>query len=292
MAWAIIVHGGAHSIPEGKIEPHKVGCARAAEAGAALLAEGGSALDAVETAIRSLEDDPVFNAGFGSALNSEGVAEMDAGIMSGSDLQVGGVASILGVRHPISAARQVMATPHVLLSAEGARCFAEASGCEMCASEALIDAEVLAEWEHDRSLRGADTVGCVALDLEGNFAVGTSTGGTMHKMPGRIGDSSLVGLGLYADNMGGAVSMTGDGEAIMRLALAHRIVQALCRGEEADRAAEEAVAVMAQRVGGVGGCIVLDQQGRIGLAHNSPHLAFAYRTSEMSTAKAAVQKNA
>lgn len=290
MNWAIIVHGGAHTIPEEKIEPHKIGCARAAEAAAAVLADRGTCLDAVEAAIRMLEDDPVFNAGFGSMLNSLGEVEMDAALMEGSALHTGAVAAIRGVRHPISVARAVMETPHALLCGEGARLFAEERGGEVCPPEEMIHDAMRAQWQASKQRRGADTVGAVALDLFGNFAAGTSTGGLMHKMPGRIGDSPLIGLGLYADNLAGACALTGDGESIMRLALAHRICQSMRDGEEADRAAEEAVAVMARRVGGQAGCIALDRQGRIGLAHNSDHLAYAFRDAGMRAAIAEVEK--
>ncbi len=290
MGWAIIVHGGAHTVPEEKREAHEAGCTRAADAAAKLLEESGTCLDAVEAAIRILEDDPTFNAGYGSALTSEGEIEMDAAIMEGSGLHVGAVAVLRGVRHPISVARQVMETKHALLSGEGARRFAQERGCERCDPREMIHEDAKREWERDKPAKGSDTVGAVALDVFGNFAAGTSTGGLMHKMPGRIGDSPLVGLGLYADNMAGAVSMTGDGESIMRLALAHRIIMAMCNGEEADRAAEEAIAVMARRVGGEAGCIVLDRQGRIGVAHNAENLPHAYRTSEMSSTIASVKK--
>jgi beta-aspartyl-peptidase (threonine type) len=289
MAWAIIVHGGAYTISEHKYEANKTGCTRAAEAGAKILRDGGNCLDAVETTVRILEDDPTFNSGFGSALNSLGEVEMDAAVMEGKGLHAGGVASIRGVRHPISIARQVMGTPHALLSGEGARRFAKERGAELCEPGEMVHDEVRRAWEHGKT-RTADTVGCVALDSHGNFAAGTSTGGTMHKLPGRIGDSPLIGHGLYADNMAGAVSMTGDGEAIMRLVLAHRIINSMCNGEDADRAAEEAIASMARRVGGEAGCIVLDRQGRIGLAHNTANLAFAYLTSEMSRTFAGVTK--
>jgi beta-aspartyl-peptidase (threonine type) len=183
-----------------------------------------------------------------------------------------------------------MDTPHALLSGEGARRFAQERGCELCQPEEMIHAAMRKEWESSKKLRGSDTVGCVALDIYGNFAAGTSTGGLMHKMPGRIGDSPLIGLGLYADNMAGGVSLTGDGESIMRMALAHRIADSMCDGMDADRAAEEAIAVMARRVGGEAGCIVLDRQGRIGIAHNADNLAHAYRTSEMPRTIAAVGK--
>lgn len=290
MAWTIIVHGGAHTIPEDKFEAHNAGCLRAVDAGAALLEKGGSALEAIEAAIRILEDDPTFNAGFGSMLNSLGEVEMDAAIMEGSGLRAGAVASIQGVRHPISVARQVMETPHVLLSGEGALQFAKNRGAELCQPGELVHEEMKQEWERSKKTRGSDTVGCVVQDVNGTFAAGTSTGGLMHKMPGRIGDSPLIGLGLYADNAAGCVALTGDGESIMRLALAHRITNAMCNGEDADRAAEEAIAAMTRRVGGEAGCIALDRQGRIGVAHNSDHLAHAYRTSEMSSAIAAVKK--
>lgn len=291
MSWTIIVHGGAHTIPDEKIEPHKTGCTRAVEAGAAILAAGGSALDAVEAAVRVLEDDPIFNAGFGSMLNSEGEVEMDAGVMEGEHLRAGAVASIRGVRHPISVARQVMeGTEHVLLSGAGAQRFAEERGAELCDPQTMVHDDQRQEWERSKKKRGSDTVGCVARDANGTFAAGTSTGGIMHKRPGRIGDSPLVGLGYYADNLAGACSMTGDGESIMRLALAHRVVQSMQSGVDADRAAEEAIAVMVRRVGGEAGCIVIDRHGRIGQAHNSDHLATAWRTSEMPAAIASVKK--
>src|SRR3954471_22581657 len=168
MAWAIIVHGGAHTISEDKREAHEVGCTRAVEAAAQLLSDSGSCLDAVEAAVRILEDDPTFNAGYGSTLSSEGDVEMDAAIMEGSELNVGGVASIRGVRHPISVARQVMDTPHALLSGEGARRFAQERKCELCRPEEMIHEEIRAEWEASRKLRGSDTVGAVALDVFGN----------------------------------------------------------------------------------------------------------------------------
>ena len=290
MSWAIIVHGGAHTIPADKIEAHKVGCLRAVDAGSALLTKGDSALDAVEAAIRILEDDPTFNAGLGSMLNADGEAEMDAAIMEGEHLGAGAVAAIQGVRHPISVARRLMETDTVLLSGEGAHRYAVEEGAELCRPEEMIHEEQVAAWRAHRARRGSDTVGCVALDSHGNFAAGTSTGGLMHKPKGRIGDSPLVGLGLYADNAAGGCALTGDGESIMRMALAHRIINSMLHGADADQAADEAVAVMARRVGGEAGCIVLDRQGRVGFAHNAGNLAHAYRTSEMTSGIASVKK--
>jgi len=290
MKWAIIVHGGAHTIPDAKIEPHKVGCLRAVDAGAALLEKGASSLEAVEAAILILEDDPVFNAGFGSMLNADGEAEMDAAIMEGKHLGAGAVAAIQGVRHPITVARRLLKTDTVLLSGDGAHRFAVDQNLELCRPEEMIHEEQVAEWRAHRAKHGSDTVGCVALDAHGNFAAGTSTGGLMHKPKGRIGDSPLIGLGLYADNAAGGCALTGDGESIMRMALAHRIIDSLLHGADADQAAEEAIAVMAHRVGGEAGCIVLDRQGRVGFAHNADHLAHAYRTAEMKSGIASVKK--
>ena len=203
MGWALIVHGGAHAIPEEKLEAHKTGCIRAVAAGVAVLEQGGSALDAVEAAIRVLEDDPTFNAGYGSMLNADGDVEMDAAIMEGSGLHTGAVASIRGVRHPISVARAVIDTPHALLSAEGARKFARERGCELCAPEEMIHEEMRAEWDKTKPphldslpkgtkdqppqsygsassqrqvrgiLRAYDTEGCVARDLHDNFTAVT-----------------------------------------------------------------------------------------------------------------------
>ena len=290
MGWAIIVHGGAHPVADDKVEASNNACLAAVEAGAAVLRGGGSALDAAEAAIRVLEDDPVFNAGYGSALNADGEVENDAALMEGEKLAAGAVASIRGVRHPISAARKVMATEHVLLSGEGARRFAEQSGVELCEPNELIHEEQRREWEASKKTRGSDTVGAVAMDMRGTFAAGTSTGGLMHKRPGRIGDSPLVGLGLYADNSAGGVSMTGDGEMIMRMALAHRIVNSMCNGIDTDRASEEAIAAMVRRVGGEAGCIAIDRHGQIGQAHNSSHMPTAWHTSEMAAATASVKK--
>jgi beta-aspartyl-peptidase (threonine type) len=223
-------------------------------------------------------------------LNADGEVENDAGLMEGEKLSAGAVASIRGVRNPISAARKVMETEHVLLSGEGARRFAEQSGVELCEPNDLITEDQRREWEAPKKTRGSDTVGAVAMDTRGTFAAATSTGGLMHKRPGRIGDSPLVGLGLYADNAAGGVSMTGDGEMIMRMALAHRVINTMCNGTDADRAAEEAVAAMERRVGGEAGCIAIDRHGQIGQAHNTSHMPTGWCTSEMRAAVASVKK--
>lgn len=290
MAWAIIVHGGAHPVADDKIAASDRACTVAVDAGSAILERGGSALDAVEAAIRVLEDDPVFNAGYGSALNADGEVENDSALMEGEKLMAGAVASLRGVRNPVSAARKVMETEHVLLSGEGARRFAGQNGVELCDPKELVHEDQRREWEESKKTRGSDTVGAVAMDTRGTFAAGTSTGGLMHKRPGRIGDSPLVGLGLYADNSAGGVSMTGDGEMIMRMALAHRIINSMGNGTDADRAAEDAIAAMVRRVGGEAGCIAIDRHGQIGQAHNTSHMPTGWRTSDMPATAASVKK--
>jgi beta-aspartyl-peptidase (threonine type) len=228
-----------------------------------VLDGGGSALDAVEQTIRALEADPTFNAGFGSVLNAEGEVEMDAAIMDGQTLDFGGVAAVKGLRHPISVARALLRETPVLLAAEGARRFAQRIGAETCPPEAMIA-------PRRRPRLGVDTVGCVAIDAEGRIAAGTSTGGLSGKAPGRIGDSPLPGAGLYADARGG-VSLSGEGEKIARVLVAAEVMHAL-DAHPAQAAAEHGIARLAA-IGGDGGCIVLDRQGRFGCAHNSGQFA-------------------
>jgi beta-aspartyl-peptidase (threonine type) len=294
---SIVVHGGAHAIAPEKVEATKAGCAAAARAGWSVLDAGGSALDAVEAAIRALEDDPTFNAGYGSELNTEGRAQMDAALMDGATLAAGAVGGIEGVRHPVSVARRVLAAEPVLLVAEGARRFAaEQEGAELCDPAEMVSEERRRAWEQeraekDRKKRGHDTVGCVALDRHGGLAAGTSTGGTNTNQPGRIGDSPLVGCGLYADNTLGACSMTGDGESIVRVVLAKTAVDLLRNGGHPDEAAQQAMNILRERVDGRAGCILLDPAGRVGWAHNEPNIAVAYQTTGMDAPRAFVHKD-
>jgi beta-aspartyl-peptidase (threonine type) len=262
--WALILHGGAKTIPPGKAERNRRGLLQAAAAGGAVLAGGGAAIDAVGAAIRVLEDDATFNAGFGSVLNADGDVEMDAAIMDGSTLNVGGVGAVRGVRNPISLARKLLYERPTLLVADGARRFAGMHGIELCRPEDMICPEQAAS-------EARDTVGCVALDGQGNVAAGTSTGGLSGKIPGRIGDSPIPGCGLYADNVLGGVSLSGDGESISRTLLAARAMRGLEIGD-ARAAAAGAIEGLA-RVGGEAGCIVLDRRGGFGCAHNSEHFA-------------------
>lgn len=267
--WAIVLHGGAKEITAGKEAANREGCLAALDVGVAVLRRGGTALEAVEASVRVLEDDPTFNAGRGSVRNSDGEVEMDAAIMDGSTLDLGGVAAIRGVCHPISVARLMLRETPTLLVAEGARRFAHDHGAEA----AVLLAPLMSAGE-----TGHDTVGCVALDLTGNLAAGTSTGGLEGCHPGRVGDSPLPGCGLYADNALGASVFSGDGESISRAMLAARVMQSL--EDDAPQAAIEAAISRLSRIGGEAGGIVLDPAGRIGWAHNSPHFAVAAATSE------------
>ena len=295
---AIVVHGGAHAVPPEKVPASKEGCIAAAGAGWDVLVRGGSALDAVEAAIRVLEEDPTFNAGFGSELNTEGKVQMDAALMDGTTLAAGAVGAIEGVRHPISVARKVLEAEPVLLVADGARRFAADQGAELCDPSEMISDEKRREWEqaaqaekNSGGKKGHDTVGCVALDRNGNLATGTSTGGTNTNQPGRIGDSPLVGCGLYADGEWGACSMTGDGESIVRVVLAKTTVDLLRDDCHPEQAAQRAMDILQKRVDGRAGCILLDRNGRIGWAHNEPNMPVAYRTEDMDAPRAFVHKN-
>jgi beta-aspartyl-peptidase (threonine type) len=287
--WALIVHGGAKPWDDKEVEANRDGVRAAVEAGSKVLAGGGSALDAVETAIRTLEDLPVFNAGKGSAPNEEGGIEMCAGIMDGRDLSAGAVGAIKSVRNPIGVARQLMAEKEVILVGEGALKFAKAKGFPLATDE-----ELKAEEEKQLVTEGLhDTVGAVALDVGGNLAAGTSTGGLNGQKVGRIGDSPLPGGGLYADNHVGAVSFSGDGETIARLALAARIMASLEDGSGMEQAIAKAVAKL-PGTGGAdadGGGIGIHKDGTIGWAHNSPMFAVGYATADQAEPRIFLKKD-
>jgi beta-aspartyl-peptidase (threonine type) len=293
MTIAIVVHGGAKSISEDKVAANQAGCLAAVEAGWTVLQSGGSAGEAVEAAIRVLESDQTFNAGFGATLNSEGEVELDAAIMEGDKLGWGAVAAVQGVRHPIAAARKIMDDKPRLLVARSGERFAAEHGVEMCAKEDLVSDEQRQEWEEGAEVFDRpNTVGCVALDANGTLVAGTSTGGTTDQPQGRVGDSAVVGCGLYADNQLGACSTTGDGESIIPVVLAKTAIDSLAGDRHPDEAAQKAIDNLVQRVEGEAGCIVLDQQGRIGWAYNSSDMAVAYRSAEMDQAVAFTRKEA
>lgn len=293
MTIAIVVHGGAKSISEDKVAANQAGCLAAVEAGWTVLQSGGSAGEAVEAAIRVLESDQTFNAGFGATLNSEGEVELDAAIMEGAKLGWGAVAAVQGVRHPIAAARKIMDNKPRLLVARSGERFAAEHGVEMCPKEDLVSSEQQQEWEEGAEvLDRPNTVGCVALDANGTLVAGTSTGGTTDQPQGRVGDSAVVGCGLYADNQLGGCSTTGDGESIIPVVLAKTAIDSLAGDRHPDEAAQKAIDNLVQRVEGEAGCILLDRQGRIGWAYNSSDMAVAYRSEDMDKAVAFTRKEA
>ena len=285
---SFIVHGGAWDIPDADVAADLEGCRRAAEIGWAILQNGGSALDAVEAAIRHLEDDPVFDAGVGAWLNATGEVELDAIIMDGETLDNGAVAAIQHIRNPISVARRVMEhTPHSLIVGHGAEQFAAAQGFSLCDESELLTGHELERWKIikgktnykvEESFGGTPrgTVGAVARDKAGHIAAGTSTGGTPNKLPGRVGDSPLVGCGCYADDVSAGASATGWGESIMKVVLCKTACDLAANGADAQSAAEKTIGVLADRVQGLGGLILIDQHGHIGQAFNTPRMARAW----------------
>lgn len=295
----LVVHGGAWDMPDDAVDAHINGVRNAAAAGWRVLERGGSALDAVEEAVVVLEDDETFDAGRGSFLNRDGKVQLDAFIMDGSTLRGGGVGCVERLRNPVRAARKILSeSPHVYFVAEGAERFAAEHGIELCRNEDLViprEVERLREYQAQPKTDGNDlfapaapvtsndtlshdTVGAVALDRDGNIAASTSTGGTLNKTPGRLGDSSLIGCGCYADNLSAAASTTGWGEPIMKLVLAKWAADRVESGSLPEWVAKEAMTHLKQRLNGHGGIIILDTQGRFGMAHNTPRMAWATRT--------------
>jgi beta-aspartyl-peptidase (threonine type) len=306
----LLVHGGAWAIPSDAAAAHQSGVRNALEAGYAILTRGGSALDAVEAAVTVLEDDPTFDAGRGSFLTSDGRVQLDALLMDGGRMKAGGVACVERLRNPIQAARLVLErSPHVYFVGPGAENFAHAQGMALIENSELVldrererltqaqareaaglDDETFSGPEsplhpvlHDdkspetafaAQLNSHDTVGAVALDSRGDLAAATSTGGTLNKTPGRVGDSSLIGCGCYADNLSAAVSLTGWGEPIMKLVLGKWATDRVAAGTAPEIAAQEAIAYLYNRLGGHGGIILLGPDGRFGLAHNTPAMAW------------------
>ena len=306
----LLVHGGAWAIPDDMLEAHEQGVFDALQAGYRLLERGASAVDAVEAAVTRLEDDVTFDAGRGSFLTRDGRVQLDALMMDGATLRAGGVACVERLRNPIQAARLVLdESPHVYFVAQGAEEFAAAHGMTLIEnSELVLDRErgrLAAAQEKERAglpdltfagddkspetavppqnktgLDSHDTVGAVALDVNGNIAAATSTGGTLNKAPGRVGDSSLIGCGCYADNQSAAVSLTGWGEPIMKLVLGKWAVDRVQGGHSPEIVASEAIAYLHKRLGGHGGIILLDAQGRYGFAHNTPRMAWGLHTAD------------
>ena len=290
--FGLVIHGGAGTIDRAKMTPEKereyrAGLERALAAGYDILKRGGSSLDATEAAARALEDDPHFNAGRGSVFTSAGTNEMDASIMDGKTLKAGAVGSVQHVKNPINLARLVMEkSPHVMLDCAGAETFAKANGIELVDQKYFFTQE---RWNALQKIKAAEknrasgaeksflitdqdrhgTVGAVALDKNGNLAAATSTGGTTNKMPGRIGDTPVIGAGTYANNQTCAVSCTGDGEYFIRTAAAHEVSALMqYRGMKLQEAARTALDAVKQ-LGGTGGLIAIDRNGEIALPFNT-----------------------
>ena len=291
----LLVHGGAWAIPEDMAQAHLDGVRQAIAAGWKVLERGGSSVDAVEAAIVVMEDDETFDAGRGSFLTSDGRVQLDALMMDGATLRAGGVGCVERIRNPIRAARRVLDdSPHVYLVAEGAERFAEQHGVRLCSNEELViqrEVDRLRETQEQTALGRPpeffaehDTVGAVALDDSGNLAAATSTGGTLNKTPGRVGDSSLIGCGCYADNESSAVSTTGWGEPIMKLVLAKWAADRVQQGLAPSAAAQMAIHRLETRLAGHGGIILLDAEGRHGLAHNTPRMAWALHNAQGESA--------
>ncbi len=315
MSIAILVHGGAGTITHDRTELAQAGCKEAVLVGWRILQAGGSALDAVEAAVRSLEDNPNFNAGTGSCLTREGNIEMDAGLMEGHTAGVGAIAGVELIKNPISLARKVFESPHVLLVGQGAQQFAQEQGISLCKLEDLLTERQYNNWLNTRTTENVveddeplyhrreigsvpardhhhdvpterepeqkhGTVGAVALDSSGFLAAATSTGGILNKYSGRVGDTPLVGCGFYADE-NAAVSCTGQGEDFVRLMIAKRAADFVARGASAREAAESTIALLSARAEGTGGLIIVDRLGNVGFSWNSEHMSRAYMCQDM-----------
>lgn len=324
--WAIVAHGGAGVIERAHLRPeqdsaYREAMARAAKIGAAVLQGGGAAMDAVEAAVRVLEEDPLFNAGRGAVFTAEGRNELDAAVMDGRRKRAGAVAGVTRTKHPVSLARRVLEkSAHVFLIGEGADAFSRHEGLEQADADwffterrwrslekdlAKLDLPIPPRpagapepsprdsLAHDEGPTGSTTaraalardegkygtVGAVAVDVHGDVAAATSTGGTTGKRWGRVGDSPLIGAGTYADNKGCAISATGTGEFFIRLAVAHRICDLVeLKGLTVQAAADEVIHNELTALGGDGGVIAVDPQG---------HMAWSFNTSGMYRARMA-----
>jgi beta-aspartyl-peptidase (threonine type) len=285
--FTIIVHGGAWDIPLEVHQDHLTGVENAAQIGYERLKQGESARAAVIAAVKQMEDDPAFDAGFGSFLNLNGEVEMDAIVMDGSDLSFGSVAAIQNVSNPVEVAELVRSdTDHALLAGQGATEFAHKKGIPLIPTEHLLIGRELERYKRLKKKKFTtreffetqephDTVGAVAIDRSGNIAVATSTGGTPNKLPGRIGDSPLIGSGAYADSLIGGASSTGWGESLMKVLLAKTTVDFIARKQTAKQAAKNAIKLLHDRVDGRGGVICVDKNRRSGFFYNTPFMARA-----------------
>lgn len=281
--WTLVIHGGAGVIERSRIKPEQDKAIRAAlgqalDAGSAVLKRGGSALDAVEAAVRVLEDDPNFNAGRGAVFTHDGANELDAAIMEGTGRKAGAVAGLTATRNPIGLARAVMEkSPHVFLAGRGADQFSREQGLEQARPEWFATPERRRQLEEMKKNKSSSfdvdlkygTVGAVAVDSQGHTAAATSTGGITGKRWGRIGDAPVIGAGTYADDRACAVSATGAGEYYIRLGVAHEICARMRFAKEGPKAAAEHVIGEVGDLGGSGGVIVVAPGGEAGWHFNT-----------------------
>lgn len=270
------------SVPEEYQQKYKHALDSALQLGMDVLKEDGSSMDAVEVVIRCMEDNPLFNAGKGAVFTSEGKNELDASIMTGQDLNAGAVAGVTDIKHPISAARAVMEqSEHVMMAGHGASVFAEQVGLEIVDPSYFYTERRFESHQKAIASKKHGTVGCVALDRAGNLCAGTSTGGMTNKRYGRIGDSSIIGAGTYANNATCGVSATGHGEYFIRWTVAHQIsVLMEYKGYDVESAAREVVEKTLVEAGGEGGVICLDSYGRAAMITNTSGMFRAYGNSE------------
>ncbi|HKK42166.1 MAG TPA: isoaspartyl peptidase/L-asparaginase [Bacteroidales bacterium] len=285
--WAIVIHGGAGVITREMMTPEMDSTYRAAltealNSGRKILSDGGTALDAVEKTINVMENNPLFNAGKGAVFTHEGLNEMDASIMDGSNLDAGAVACVTDIKNPITAARCVMTnSPHVLLSGAGASEFARDQGLEIVPPSYFYTEKRYRDLQTMLKKDKNGTVGCCALDKNGNLAAGTSTGGMTDKRYNRIGDSPIIGAGTYANNSTCAVSCTGHGEYFIRWTVAHDISALMeYKGMSVKDASDLVVNDKLVKAGGSGGVICLDRSGNIAMPFNSEGMFRGYATAD------------
>jgi len=288
--WAIVVHGGAGAMSKSKMTPeldkkYRDGLSEALNTGKKILSEGGTSLDAVEAVIRILENNPMFNAGKGAVFTHDGKNELDAAIMDGSNLAAGSIAGVTDIKNPITAARYVMTnSPHVLLTGVGASQFAKEQGLEIVPPEYFYTENRYNDLQEILKREKNGTVGCCALDKNGNLAAGTSTGGMANKKYNRVGDAPIIGAGTYANNSTCAVSATGHGEFFIRWTVAHDISALMeYKGLSLKEASELVVMDKLVKAGGSGGVICVDKYGNVSMPFNSEGMFRAFATADGKT---------
>ncbi|KAL3274416.1 hypothetical protein HHI36_015807 [Cryptolaemus montrouzieri] len=287
----ILVHGGAGNIRDWRVLPKIEGVKTAAKVAYEILEKGGNALDAVEQAVRILEDDESMNAGRGSVLNEDGEVAMDACIMDGQTLDAGSVAVVKDIAHPITLARLVMEkTPHTFLAGHGANRFAKENGMKILSPGSLVTKDALYALEYFKKHGGIQgdcgdienpgevgTVGAVAIDCRGHVAAATSTGGLNGKMEGRVGDTPQIGGGTYADDETGAASATGHGESIMKFCVTHSIITAIRNNLDPQEATDSVLNRMTEKLKQTAGAISISKTGDIGIGMTTKRMPWAYR---------------